>query len=81
MSSHEKVYLLYHWRDENEDATAKLIGVFSSSEAAEGAKCTLLSKPGFRDFPNAFVLDEYLVDRVNWGEGFSSADTGMREAS
>lgn len=74
MRSGTKPYLLYHWRDEADDETAKPIGVFSSLEAAEGAKRRLSGEPGFRSQPDRFIVDEYPVDHVNWTEGFVVAD-------
>lgn len=61
-----KVYLVWH---EHED-DGKLIGVFSNREIAERAVAAFLEKPGFKDFPEGFTIDEYQVDKPYWEEGF-----------
>lgn len=29
-----------------------------------------MAQPGFSSYPNAFLIDAYEVDRVQWTEGF-----------
>ena len=48
----------------------KLIGVYSSKEAAEKAIARLTKQPGFKDLPDYFNIDEYEIDKDNWTEGF-----------
>ena len=65
------VFLLWHvheFPDDEEDA--KLIGVYSSPEAAERAQQRLAAVPGFRDVPNGFCIDRYAVDQDHWTEGY-----------
>jgi hypothetical protein len=75
------VYLLWHMRPlegqedldpemhhiETED---KLCGVYSTRARAEEGRSRLLTQPGFREYPDAFLIDEYEVDQVQWTEGF-----------
>ncbi len=64
-------FLLWHVNgmpDGEEDG--KLIGVYSSRERAEEAKSRSLGLPGFREVPDGFIIDEYLVDQDNWTEGY-----------
>ena len=66
-----EVFLLWHVHellDGEEDA--KLIGVYSSQVTAENAKQRALSQPGFRDVPNGFLIEPYLVDQDHWAEGY-----------
>lgn len=70
------VYLLYHqfeFRDprlEDLEDRAKLIGVYSDRTAAEQAIERVKNLPGFRDYPDGFVIDEYVLNEDNWSEGF-----------
>lgn len=48
----------------------KLCGVFSSMEAAESAQSVLVLQPGFRDWPDCFLVDNHIVDVMEWTEGF-----------
>ena len=66
MGAFMKVYLVWHEHGDDE----KLIGVFSNRGTAEAAVATYLEKPGFKDVPEGFVIDEYEVDRPSWEEGF-----------
>lgn len=64
-------FVLWHTRevaDYGDDA--KLIGVYSSEEAALAAKQRSALLPGFRDNPDGFLIDRYEVDKDNWSEGF-----------
>lgn len=66
------VYLVQHVRgSEESESDVKIVGVYSSRAAADGAVATLVLKPGFSDCPTGFHVDEYVVDRVYWQDGFS----------
>lgn len=77
------VYLLWHMRplEGQEDLDPamnhietddKLCGAFSSEDQAEGARQRLLEQPGFKDYPDAFYVASYELDKVEWTEGFVS---------
>jgi hypothetical protein len=66
------VYLLWHVRDPDDLDTAKLIGVFTSRRKAAGAKRQLRNVDGFAEYPDAYIVDEYQLDELNWKEGFVS---------
>lgn len=65
-----KVYLLTHFRNEEELDGFKTIGLFSPAEKADEAIERLKSKPGFRDYPESFNVGGYEIDKVFWMEGF-----------
>jgi hypothetical protein len=75
------VYLLWHMRplegqedlDPQQDyieTEDKVCGVFSTPNQAEDARQKLLKQPGFRDYPDAFYLASYELDKIEWTEGF-----------
>lgn len=67
----EKVYLLYHIRDEDtDDEDVKLIGIYSSYELAEKAQNRVKDKPGFVDFPDGFSIEDGPLDCDGWVDGF-----------
>ena len=67
----ESVYVLHHVRADDEHGNdAKLIGVYRSNASAEVAVKRLRTLPGFRDYPNGFSIDLYLLDKDYWAEGF-----------
>jgi hypothetical protein len=69
------VHLLWHVRSDDEFADdAKLIGVYSTPQAASEAIKRLRGRPGFVDHPGGFQTDEYEIDEDNWTEGFASAE-------
>lgn len=49
---------------------SKLIGCYSSRTNAEAAIARLADKPGFRDHPQGFCIDRYVVDEDHWVDGF-----------
>lgn len=67
------VFVLQHLHlqdDGGEDV--KMIGVYSSREAAEGAVERLRGQPGFRDAPEGFQIDRYSLDADHWVEGYKT---------
>ncbi len=80
----QRAYLLQHLHvlPHGED-DAKVIGIYSSKEAARAAVDRLKHQPGFRDFPrivnadideqpDGFYIDEYVVDQDHWQEGYET---------
>lgn len=65
------VFLLWHSRDLGDgDSDDKLIGTYRSRANAEAAMARTRLLPGFADFPNDFVIDEYTLDQDGWSGGF-----------
>ncbi len=65
------VFIVLHTRSGVDGAEdVKLIGAYSTKEAAEASVKDLKSKPGFSSFPDGFSVDEYQIDRTHWSEGF-----------
>jgi hypothetical protein len=63
------------------DDDSKLIGIYTTREAAEAAVARLRIQPGFRERPrivdaevdqdaNGFYIDEYKIDEDHWREGY-----------
>lgn len=80
-----EVYLLWHLKplEGQEDLDPemnyietddKLCGVYSSHARADEARARLVMQPGFRDYPDAFGIDVYELDEVQWTEGFITVD-------
>lgn len=65
-----KVYFLYHYVDENEDETYKLLGVFSSKDKVIKAMELYKSKCEFRSYKDNFLIDENYIGKKLWEEGF-----------
>lgn len=69
----DKVYLLYHIRNEDtDDEDVKLIGIYSSYELARKAQERAKYKPGFIDYPDDFQIFDAVINRGSWEEGFVS---------
>lgn len=72
------VFLLWHVHELDGEEDGKLIGVYSSLQAAESAHARATTRHGFRDLPSGFVIDCYKVDEDHWREGYvtvTHADT------
>lgn len=63
-------YGLIHIIEQGDYEDVKIIGFFSSKEKIEAAKKFLQGKEGFRDAPNGFHTEPYVVDQVYWEDGF-----------
>ncbi|MWP62971.1 MULTISPECIES: hypothetical protein [unclassified Gilliamella] len=67
----QKVYVLHHIRDEGTaDEDKKKIGTYSSYKLAEEAKNRVKDKSGFIDYPDGFYIDEYIINKNYWPDGF-----------
>ena len=65
-----EVYLLHHIRTIEDHEDVKLLGVFSSRDLAERAKERAVNLPGFKDSPDGFSVDKYIIDRMGWTAGY-----------
>jgi hypothetical protein len=53
---------------------AMLIGVYLNKIACDQAIDRLKVQPGFRDYPEGFEVDGYVVGEDHWREGFVSVE-------
>ena len=60
------LYLVLHENRKTEDI--KCIGIYSSRQCAEKAVERLSTTPGFRDAPQCFSIDPYVLDRDHWSD-------------
>ena len=68
----QKVYELHDTRDKGTaDENDKKIGTYDSYQLAKDAINRIKDKPGFIDYPNDFYIDEYIIDKDYWIDGFS----------
>jgi hypothetical protein len=66
-----EVFVVQHVHElEDESEDVKLIGVYSSQDAATKAVERLRRQPGFCDTPDGFHIDRYSVDADHWRSGF-----------
>ncbi len=77
------IALLWHFRigpddDWDDDGTERLVGLYSSEAAAQGAMIRLRGKPGFRDWPEGFAIVACRLDDDLWPEGFDGETHGSR---
>lgn len=73
----KSVWLLHHvheFEDGHEDV--KLIGVFATRDEAEAAQQRVAGQPGFRDLPDGFSIDEHVLGRLDWLEGYVALQPG-----
>jgi hypothetical protein len=67
------VFILWHVREiKDQEDDAKLIGVYASQRGAKLAQARAKKLPGFRRYPQGFVIDEYEIGKDHWTEGFVS---------
>ena len=67
----KKVFILHHVHELHDmEEDAKLIGVYDTRIGAELAIERARLRPGFKNFPDGFVIGEYLLGEDHWIEGF-----------
>jgi hypothetical protein len=70
----EPVFLLWHLHEfPDQEDDEKLIGVYRTETDAQVAIQRVKDKPGFRDAPDAFVIDKYELKPDNWADGYVTA--------
>jgi len=74
MIDKETVFVLQHEYEDKTHDDVKFIGVFSSREKAEQAVCLLRKEKGFRDWQDGFCIDEYIIDKIHWLDGFGGIE-------
>ncbi|MBX7457819.1 hypothetical protein K3152_06135 [Qipengyuania sp. 1NDH17] len=74
MSDLKSIFQVYYEREyEHRDNTELVIGFYKSREEAEQVVSKLVSKPGFKDYPEGFEIDEIRFGlAAGWEEGFYS---------
>jgi len=72
----KRVFILWHhYPDSPGDNNAKLLGVYSSKEIAEGRRDGKYKQlPGFSRRGGEFTIDPYEIDEDHWSEGFFRTD-------
>jgi hypothetical protein len=58
------------YADEEAGDDEKLLGVYSTNEAAEARIQDARGMPGFQDEPDCFLAQRYEVDHDEWTTGF-----------
>ena len=69
------VWVVWHLDDDaptDEEEHEKFIGVYSSEDLARAAVARLRDKPGFRDFPDRWKIDDYCLDETLWNDGYAT---------
>ncbi len=61
-------YFVRHQYHKGERTESKAIGVFSSQQTALGAIEQLKDQPGFKDWPDSFIITPVDLDQIAWGE-------------
>ena len=72
------VYFLYHLEEKQPNGFQgrKLIGVYSTAEKAREAVARIGNKPGFKEHPELWNVQEQPVDRDDWTQGFDHETHG-----
>jgi hypothetical protein len=74
MTDPQVVYLLWHGDDPDEGPNAKLLGVYSSEQAALDRINRSIALPGFAEYPEDFHISPYTIDQDEWTTGWVEAD-------
>ena len=67
----ESVWLLWFEKEDDEAGDIEcLIGVYRTEQRAREAIERVKDQPGFREYPQGFVVSEYELGRDHWTQGF-----------
>lgn len=69
------VFLLQHVHNEDTgQEDVKIIGIYSTMEAANDAVARSKSLPGFKESSDGFHIDEYKLDVDHWTSGYTTIE-------
>jgi len=76
IENQREVYVLHHVHEfeANNEEDVKLLGIFSSEEKAMKMVKKYKKMPGFKDHPEGFSVDKYIINKAEWTEGFVTLD-------
>jgi hypothetical protein len=67
------VFLLQHIHNEDSDhEDIKIIGIYSTIDAANAAIARSRNLPGFNESSDGFYVDEYEIDVDHWTSGYKT---------
>lgn len=70
-AARDVVYIVQHVHEFDDDSEdIKMIGAFTTREAAEQAVKQVSTAEGFRDTPEGFHINAYELDKIHWEEGY-----------
>jgi hypothetical protein len=64
------IYVLSHTYTGEWHTDSKLLGFLNSLKDVEEIKRQAVILPGFKEYPECFVVDQYILDKIHWAEGF-----------
>lgn len=64
------IYALNHTYTDETHTDTKFLGFSDNLEDLEKLKTVAAVLPGFRDYPECFVTDCYILDKIHWNDGF-----------
>ena len=63
-------YILEHYYKDNTHSSTKMIGIYSTEENAQKTIEELKKMPGFKKYPNGFIIQKYKLDEDHFINGF-----------
>ena len=67
------VYALNHTYTDDTQTDSKRLGYFNDLKDLEEVKEKAVTLPSFKLFPESFVVQKYILDKINWKDGFTEA--------
>ena len=67
------IYAIDHTYTDEISTSTKLLGFFDSLDGLEKIKKEALKLSGFNKYPNSFIINTYILDKVHWENGFDSS--------
>jgi hypothetical protein len=65
------VYVLDHTYTDDSHTESKRLGYFKNLEELRKVKNKAVQLSGFKIFPECFVIQKYILDKVHWQDGFT----------
>lgn len=66
----DRLYIVCHMYEINEHEEARMIGIFSSVNKANEVIKKHKKLPGFKEYPDGFIVDTCKMEEEDWESGF-----------
>lgn len=66
------IYILDHTYSDDSHRNTKILGFCDTMKNVEKLKSEALKLPGFNCYPNSFIINKYIINKIHWENGFES---------
>lgn len=67
------IYVLNHTYSDDSYRDSKVLGFCDTVQNVKKLKSEALKLPGFNRYPDSFIINKYIINKIHWEKGFEIA--------